>query len=89
VCACVGVRACVCVHVCLCIYVCISDFLIISMCVFASIRAVEPQTGMSRVGQKHKYVRCIYGSLCKDYFKCTAMCGVHIRFWPTLGMKLV
>jgi hypothetical protein len=37
-----------------------------------------------RVGQNHKYLRCIYGIIGRLFTKYTVIYGVYIRFWPTL-----
>ena len=33
---------------------------------------------------KHTHIRCIYGISSRDITLQTVICGVHIRFWPTL-----
>ena len=42
---------------------------------------------MSRVGQNHIYIRCIYGIFGREITKYTVIYGVYIRFWPTLHVS--
>jgi hypothetical protein len=36
------------------------------------------------VGQSHTYARSIYGVFGREITRCTVVCGVYLRFWPTL-----
>ena len=42
-----------------------------------------------RVGQNHRYIRCIYGIFGREVTKYTVTYGVYIRFWPTLRIMHV
>jgi len=42
---------------------------------------------VSRVGQNHIYIRCIYGIFGREITKYTVIYGVYIRFWPTLHVS--
>ena len=42
---------------------------------------------VSRVGQNHIYMRCIYGVISRELTKYTVIHSVYIRFWPTLLMR--
>jgi len=44
-------------------------------------------THMSRVGQNHIYIRCIYDIFGRGITKYTVIYGVYIRFWPILHMS--
>jgi len=37
-----------------------------------------------RVGQNHRYIRCIYGVFGREITIHTVIYGVYIQFWPTL-----
>jgi len=41
---------------------------------------------MTRDGQNHIYIRCIYGVFGREFTKYTVIHVVYIRFWPTLHM---
>jgi len=41
---------------------------------------------MTRVGQNHRYIRCIYGIFGREITIHTVIYGVYIQFWPTLHM---
>jgi hypothetical protein len=43
---------------------------------------------ISRVGQNHVYVRCIYSTFGREITKYMVIYGVYIRFWPTLPISL-
>jgi len=44
-------------------------------------------THMSRVGQNHTYIRCIYVNFGREVTIHTVIYRVHIRLWPTLHMR--
>jgi len=41
---------------------------------------------ISRVGQNHIYIRCIYGIFGRGITKYTIIYGAYIQFWPTLNI---
>jgi hypothetical protein len=44
---------------------------------------------ISRVGQNHIYIQCVYGIFGREFTIYTVIYGVYIRFWPTLKIRLV
>ena len=49
------------------------------------VRAIQQQKPfVSRVGQNHIYIRCIYGILGRGITKYTVIYGGYTRLWPTL-----
>jgi len=41
-----------------------------------------------RVGQNHRYIRCIYGVFGREITIHTVIYGVYIQFWPTLHIYM-
>ena len=42
---------------------------------------------ISRVGQIHIYILCIYGIFGREITKYTVIYGIYIRFWQTLDIR--
>ena len=34
---------------------------------------------------RNTWLRCIYGTFCRDFIKNTVIFGVYIQFWPILA----
>jgi len=47
----------------------------------------RPPCTLEGLASIYKYIRCIYNFFGREITKYTVICGVNIRFWPTLHIR--